>query len=62
MRADRSPSTQPSPMKMGCDRQERISREQGGWDATYLKDVAYCLTVVGEEVDARGYERAVSNR
>ena len=29
---------------------------------THLKDVAYCLTVVGEEVDARGYKRAVSNR
>tara|TARA_B100000795_G_scaffold187923_1_gene142940 strand:+ start:318 stop:482 length:165 start_codon:yes stop_codon:yes gene_type:complete len=30
--------------------------------AVHLKDVAYCLTVVCEEVDTRGYERAVSNR
>eukprot|EP00964_Phaeocystis_antarctica_P056287 scaffold33206_cov55-Phaeocystis_antarctica.AAC.1 len=60
MRADRSPSTQSSPMTMGCDRQEHTSREQGGWEQ--IADVAYCLTIVGEEVDTRGYKRAVSNR
>eukprot|EP00964_Phaeocystis_antarctica_P118242 scaffold82042_cov62-Phaeocystis_antarctica.AAC.2 len=32
MRADRSPSTQPLPMTMGCDRQEYTAREQGGWE------------------------------
>eukprot|EP00964_Phaeocystis_antarctica_P042497 scaffold24364_cov70-Phaeocystis_antarctica.AAC.2 len=58
MRADRSPSTQPSPMTMGCDRQEHTSREQGGWEQV----AAYRLTIVGEEVDTRGYKRAVSNR
>ena len=30
--------------------------------ATHLKDVAYRLTVVGEKVDTRGYERVISNR
>eukprot|EP00964_Phaeocystis_antarctica_P148072 scaffold114811_cov80-Phaeocystis_antarctica.AAC.1 len=50
MRADRSPSTQPLPMTMGCDRQE------------HTEDVVDRLTVVGENIDTRGYERAVSDR
>ena len=81
MRADRSPSTQSSPMTMGCDRQEHTAREQGGLgadprcstipllahvhlgaSAAHLEGVAHCLTVMGKEVDAWGYKRAVSNR
>ena len=31
-------------------------------NAAHLKDIEYCLTVVGEDIDTRGYERAVSNR